>query len=120
MTTVDVMTAQSRRESVVRFAGFVKILAEETRLAISSWRRQAREARAIRQLNDHLLFDIGVNPADARNPLVQDSKPGFWQHLGSAWKAAQVRRETGFADMPAMEPVAANDSSAKLHLPHAA
>ncbi len=42
---------------------------------VTGWRLRARERRALGQLDDHMLFDIGVDPVTAR----QEAARPFWE-----------------------------------------
>ena len=63
-TTRSLPALPSPMQAVIRLAGLVAI-----------WERRARERRALGEMSEHILKDLGISRVDAR----RESEKPFWR-----------------------------------------
>lgn len=75
MNTSDSITENTTRESSERLRAAVDSWLDNNASLLREWRIRARGRRALLELDDHRLADIGISRSDARE---EAGKP-FWK-----------------------------------------
>ena len=65
-----------------RDTGWLRIGLARVVARLLEWQELARQRRALAALDDHMLKDIGLSRADAR----QEAERAFWDDGGEPWR----------------------------------